>query len=183
MDNSSHYRFEASQIFSNQLFSVGSQMTVRMRLTDPEQTAFCIGFQSVVDPADIGYGQTAYSPQIDAVNATSANHDVFQMRFSLNACKFESPHINHPAHQKRKGSQRVIMDCALPVENFAADEKLSAPNDKLSSASSDSFSDDATTAEDIDEKMGSWHNLTIRWLTDKVIFLLDGKVYRTYSQP
>ena len=31
--------------------------------------------------------------------------------------------------------------------------------------------------------MGSWHTLTIRWLTDKVLFLLDGKVYRTYSQP
>ena len=132
-----------------------------------------------MDKADVAGDQVFYTPDIDGSNSSTLNHDVFQMRFSLNACKFESPHINHPAHRLRKGSQRVIMDCDLPVESFATSEpqeKSPSSNDKIATNefSSDSFSDDATTAEDKDETLGAWHTLTVRWLNDRVLFLLDG---------
>lgn len=157
-----------------------------------------IGFQSI--GAKIDLSNAAYTPNVDMTNSTTMNHDVFQMRFSLNSCKFESPHINHPAHRLRKGSHRVIMDCDLPVESFATtaasepQEKTGSfvsaksllPNDKMTAkeqSSSDSFSDDATTAEDVDERPEFWHTLTVRWLPDRIVFLLDDKVYRQYTQP
>ena len=177
-----HYRFEASNLFSHQLFGVGTHLQIRLRVQDSAETAFAVGLQSVCEKS---LNKSFYSPQIEKLNKFSINQDVYHLRFSLNmASEFESPHLNHPAHSLRKHMQRQIMDCPLPRDTFKfASNSQQKQLDLFEDAtkSSDGSSDNLSSSNEKEAKDESWKLLEIIWVSDKITFLLDGKVFREFG--